>query len=805
MISAERLVLPAEVEIVPVAALPAETRAQFAHGATDFLLSRPRARDVSRVIDTAAAALLARFRVPTRVADAVLDYSHEAGADPERVLIDAWPLLTHLVDDQLLIPERDAGAGTSATPLRPGSRIDRWTIVRAVRLLEDTEVYQVKDDTGRWFALKLVRRPGSRSVDPSKRTLTELDHEAAILEHLAGAVGPVIHARGVNDDGPFLVLDWCAGTDIETVADEIRALPTRGMRDALLQLSCDLVGAYTRLHALGVIHGDVHPRNVLVDRRGQVTLLDFAIARRLRADDTAVPRAGVAFYFEPELARAIVAGQDSPPATEAGEQFAVAALVYLLLTGAHYRDFPLEQQTFLRSVIRESPLPFADRHAKAWPDAERTLARALSKDPADRYPSMADFEAALRTVIVPVEAPVLAPRPLVDDGMQMLLSGVLARAAQDARNTTDEPPCSRAPRASVMHGAAGLAYALYRIALVRGSAELLSLADLWASRARAMVGARDAFEDHERGLSPLVYGNATPFHTVSGVHCVSALVASAVNDGPSLHESVREFIASSAVTMPANPDLMLGHAGVVLAAALLLDTIPAEYAGARDPLLDHGQSIVDVLWRTLDAYPAIDVCPRFNAAGAAHGWAGALYATLRWNAVSGSASPESTRTRLDELASHAEPWGRGVRWPHSLAPHSPERHTYLFGWCNGSAGHVHLWSLAEQLTSADRFAQLADGAAWSTWEQASDQAGDVCCGLAGAAYALLARYRATGDDAWLERAAALGRRAARLIAAEPPPRPDSLFHGPVGTALLVADLTRPERASMPFFGDDGWG
>jgi eukaryotic-like serine/threonine-protein kinase len=817
VIIADRLVLPAEVEIVPVAALSAETRARFAHGDTDFVVSRPRARDVSRVIDTAAAALLSRFRVPKTVADAVLEYSRTAGADPELVLLDAWPMLTHLVNDRLLVPEHGRTVDAAAPSLTAGSRVDRWSIARAIHLLEDTELYQVTDDAGRWFALKLARRPPGDPL-PALGHASSLDHEAAILEHLGEVTGPRLHARGVVGDSPFLVLDWCAGTDIETVAAELRAWPAPDRRRALLELACELAGTYARLHARGVVHGDVHPRNVLVDRHGRVSLLDFAIARRLAADDTAVPRAGVAFFFEPELARAIQAGGELPPATEAGEQYAIAALVYVLLTGVNYRDFPLEQKAFLQAVISDLPIPFADRGAAAWPEVEGVLARALSKEPGDRYASVAEFAAGLRDAAghapdgdggaTNERRPAHYPRSprLVDDAGRAVLGDVIRRAERGGAGAADAPiACTDAPRASVIHGAAGLAYALYRVALVRESADLLSLADLWAARALAATGAPDAFEDRPRGITHLVYSAATPYHTISGVHCVRALIASAVNDAPSLEQSVDAFIASSTVPQEPDPDLMLGHAGVLLAAALLLDTVPVEHGGPRRRLAKHGNALLREGWRTLAAYPAMPDCPRFHACGAAHGWTGVLYATLRWCAATGCALPAPTALRLDELASHAEPWGRGVRWPHSLAPDVADRHTYLSGWCNGSAGLVHLWTLAARVTGDERFAQLAEGSAWSTWEQASDQSADICCGLAGAAYALLTQYRATGEAAWLRRGATLAARAARVVAADPPLRPDSLYHGVVGVALLVADLERPERASMPFFGDDGWG
>lgn len=184
-----------------------------------------------------------------------------------------------------------------------------------------------------------------------------------------------------------------------------------------------------------------------------------------------------------------------------------------------------------------------------------------------------------------------------------------------------------------------------------------------------------------------------------------------------------------------------------------------------------------------------------TSSGAAHGWAGALFATLRWCATTGARPASVIGRRLAELTSHAEPRGRGVRW----AWHLDDRNaSYAPGWCNGTAGMVALWTLAARVMREPAFEELADRSAWHSWERAGESA-DLCCGDAGIAYAMLARYQATGDAAWYRRARSLAERAVLHIGDQ-----WSLFRGDVGVALLVAELDWPEDASMPFFGHEGW-
>jgi serine/threonine-protein kinase len=184
-----------------------------------------------------------------------------------------------------------------------------------------------------------------------------------------------------------------------------------------------------------------------------------------------------------------------------------------------------------------------------------------------------------------------------------------------------------------------------------------------------------------------------------------------------------------------------------------------------------------------------------------------LYALLRWHAATKTTPAPAIGRRLAELAMHAEPDGRGVRWPWSLDPTDDAlRQTYAPGWCNGTAGMVPMWTLAARLLHDPRFDELADRCAWHTWEHAGEGTGgsaDLCCGHAGAAYALLARYQATGDAAWLRRATSLAERAVRHVRSDVMGR-DSLYRGSAGVALLVAELDWPAHACMPFFGHEQW-
>ena len=140
----------------------------------------------------------------------------------------------------------------------------------------------------------------------------------------------------------------------------------------------DIANAFADLHEAGVLHGDVHPRNVLVEGRGTVRLIDFGLAQPIEKTSGSGIRGGVAFYFDPEFAEAQRTHKEAILGA-AGEQYSVASLLYQLWTGAYYIDWSLEREALLRQIVEVDPAPFEARNVPAWPALEAVLLRALQK------------------------------------------------------------------------------------------------------------------------------------------------------------------------------------------------------------------------------------------------------------------------------------------------------------------------------------------------------------------------------------------------------------------------------------------
>jgi serine/threonine-protein kinase len=245
------------------------------------------------------------------------------------------------------------------------------------------QVYVARDGAadGPRKALKVL----TRGADEVQRTLME--REAMAIERLSRAPRPGVVgfvARGTLDDGrPWLAMDLV--TDATSLTGWLRATdPDPAARLAMIRT---LAGILQEVHRAGIVHRDLKASNVLVaGEPAQPTLIDFGIAR---IDDLPDPRAdepliGGLHTSAPEQIR-------GEPVDGRTDQYALGVLAYRLLAGRYPFHSKAPGEVLGKHLHSEVP-PLDDTVA---PDVRAAIERALAKDPADRFPDMAAFAAAL--------------------------------------------------------------------------------------------------------------------------------------------------------------------------------------------------------------------------------------------------------------------------------------------------------------------------------------------------------------------------------------------------------------------------
>lgn len=453
-----RFILPADAKVLLVAELSARARSRIgARAEGQSVVTRPGFRVTTRLIASPLAELLGEFRTPSRMTDAVLRFALARAQDPQTLLDAAFDALATLVEARFLVPEDTPEAAAPGPSLVAGQEFAGFEIEEAVRSLDDSEVFRARGSDGLAVALKIARdaRPEIHAV---------LAHEAHMLQQLGGRDSPALHAKGVHASRAFLAMEWCSGVSIGVAAQTLRAARDR---PRLHTLVADMLRAYGRLHGRGVLHGDIHPGNCLVRDDGRIVILDFGHARPIGDEPSGVDitRAGIPQFHDPEMARALLAGMLTPANSPASEQYAIAALAYLLLTGLHPLDAPAVRDDLLRRIAARRPLPFAARGVTAWPAVEQVLRRGLAHDSEQRFADLGAMARAFATADATVDLRWRSPPRGAPER-------AFAAAVEDARRLV---PIQRFRRDQ--------AWFALRAALATDDAELLAAAELLMARA----------------------------------------------------------------------------------------------------------------------------------------------------------------------------------------------------------------------------------------------------------------------------------------------------------------------------------
>ena len=266
------------------------------------------------------------------------------------------------------------------------------------------EVYRARDlRLDRVVAVKTLREDLARDQTFQARFRREAQ-SAASLNHPSIVA---VYDTGEDQVGsaavPFIVMEYVDGRTIrDLLRDDRRLLPERA-----LEITDGVLRALDYSHRNGIVHRDIKPGNVMLNRNGEIKVMDFGIARAVSDSQATMTQTaqviGTAQYLSPEQARGERVDSRS-------DLYSVGCLLYELLTGRppFTGDSPV---AIAYQHVRENPVPPSrvDPELPAW--ADPIVLKAMAKDPADRYQSAAEMRTDIQRALggYPIAAQLPAP------------------------------------------------------------------------------------------------------------------------------------------------------------------------------------------------------------------------------------------------------------------------------------------------------------------------------------------------------------------------------------------------------------
>lgn len=271
----------------------------------------------------------------------------------------------------------------------PGFRIGEYTIKGTLGHGSMAEVYLAEDQTGHEIALKLFQECQGVSETMLERFRREAEATKKLRRH---PYILTVYNTGKEGDYHFIAMEKIPNS--RTFEDLLEQEKPRQRK--VVQTIIKIGEALEYAHEHNIVHRDVKPANIMIDEFGEPLLADFGVAELVDWPSCTVSGAltGTPLYMSPEQARAERVGRSS-------DMYSLCVVLYEALTNALPYDLPdgMATASVLDAVKNKQPIRARKQNRALSKDLEYVMAKALNKDPRDRYPTIKAFMQDLERVL----------------------------------------------------------------------------------------------------------------------------------------------------------------------------------------------------------------------------------------------------------------------------------------------------------------------------------------------------------------------------------------------------------------------
>ena len=287
------------------------------------------------------------------------------------------------------------------------------------------KVYKVLDkEVNEKIALKLLKT----EIATDEKTIERFRNELKFARKIGHP--NVCRMYDLNREGEthYITMELVSGEDLKSTITRIGQFPV-GKAVSIAKQVCD---GLSEAHRLGVVHRDLKPQNIMLDKEGNARIMDFGIARSLKAKGLtgAGVMIGTPEYMSPEQV-------DVRDVDQRSDIYSLGVILYEMVTGR----LPFEGETSIAIAMKhksEAPRNPKELNSQIPEDLSRVILKCLEKDKEKRYQSAGEVRAELESIergmptterVVPKRKPITSKEITVTFSMKKLLLPALVVVA----------------------------------------------------------------------------------------------------------------------------------------------------------------------------------------------------------------------------------------------------------------------------------------------------------------------------------------------------------------------------------------
>jgi serine/threonine protein kinase len=334
---------------------------------------------------------LDKFSIPRTKTTVIKEIAAECNSGVREIKKACAVFFNFLVDRRVIVTEDEKEVSTKRVPLlKEGDQFQDFTIMNILSNKHYVDVYLAKhriEDQA--YVIKLLNKNKTREETIHQEELKDLEREYDLLHHVRHLhhISQVFGFNKNDTDCPYITLEYIQGKSLSRLLKQAVHL----QQETCTTITARVLQAFAELHENKIIHGDIHPSNILVSDDFKVKIIDLGLAIDGKTDrDEVLKMGGVNYYMPPERINICSLDKFSKEPGFRSDVYQIGLVLYFIL----YKKPPYTAYTWeeLAHRIKQEEPEFPELtflQAPVSPFLINMIKKSIHKDTRKRYASAA--------------------------------------------------------------------------------------------------------------------------------------------------------------------------------------------------------------------------------------------------------------------------------------------------------------------------------------------------------------------------------------------------------------------------------